>query len=428
MPEAKDKHRRARGTGHPFQKVKGRGLWHIQYYYPNPETGRKECKKDYIGAPTRATAERVLRDLLAKIDRGEQFETGRARTVVELYKALHTTTLANARPGSRKAKGLGWRWKHLGPFFGAMRATAVTTTRIDEYKQNRRGEGAKNATINRELGALRRMFRQGKQSTPPTVHTVPHIPMLDERDNVRVGFVEDDAFDCMVEEAAKEGLWLRALVEVAYTYGWRRGELINLRVRQVNLDLRERTIRLDPGTTKNLEGREVWMNDTICTLLAALCEGKDPDDHVFTRADGKPVKDFRAAWQNLCIRACLPGPDGKPSHFECSKCKAPIAGGTKKCRACGGERRYVGLILHDMRRSAARALRRAGVPESVIMKAGGWKTRSMFERYNITNRRDQQEAMAALDQYRQKQINPRFDPLGVESNRNGDQKETTRLQ
>ena len=50
-----------------------------------------------------------------------------------------------------------------------------------------------------------------------------------------------------------------------------------------------------------------------------------------------------------------------------------------------------------------RALLRAGVPESVIMKAGGWKTRSMFERYNITNERDQEDAMAALEQYRQRE-------------------------
>jgi hypothetical protein len=80
--------------------------------------------------------------------------------------------------------------------------------------------------------------------------------------------------------------------------------------------------------------------------------------------------------------------------------------GHKFCRVvtdehrCAGEHQYIGLLVHDMHRSAARALRRAGVPESVIMKIGGWKTRSMFERYNIRNRRDLQEAVAALERYR----------------------------
>ena len=40
---------------------------------------------------------------------------------------------------------------------------------------------------------------------------------------------------------------------------------ISLRVRQ--LDLSARTIRLDVGTTKNDEGREVTMSDAVHTLL-----------------------------------------------------------------------------------------------------------------------------------------------------------------
>jgi len=63
---------------------------------------------------------------------------------------------------------------------------------------------------------------------------------------------------------------------VAYSYGWRRGELINLRVRQV--DLINRTIRLDPGTTKNGEGREVTMTGEVAELLRAAVDGKRLND------------------------------------------------------------------------------------------------------------------------------------------------------
>jgi hypothetical protein len=38
------------------------------------------------------------------------------------------------------------------------------------------------------------------------------------------------------------------------------------------------------------------------------------------------------------------------------------------------------MILHDFRRSAPKELRRAGVPESVIMRMAGWETNSMFRR------------------------------------------------
>lgn len=62
-------------------------------------------------------------------------------------------------------------------------------------------------------------------------------------------------------------------------------------------------------------------------LLGALCEGKGLNDYVFTRGDGSPVKDFRAAWQNMCIRAAVPCPDKTPSRFECKKCGALMDAG-----------------------------------------------------------------------------------------------------
>jgi integrase len=55
-----------------------------------------------------------------------------------------------------------------------------------------------------------------------------------------------------------------------------------------------------------------------------------------------------------------------------------------------------GLVLHDLRRSGARELRRAGITQDVIMKMGGWKTPSMFSRYNIVDTQDLADAQAAM--------------------------------
>jgi len=53
--------------------------------------------------------------------------------------------------------------------------------------------------------------------------------------------------------------------------------------------------------------------------------------------------------------------------------------------------------MHDLRRSGARPLIRAGVPEDVVLKLGGWRTRSMLTRYNIVSTDDLGDAQAKLD-------------------------------
>jgi integrase len=147
-----------------------------------------------------------------------------------------------------------------------------------------------------------------------------------------------------------EGLCLRTLVTVAYNFAWRKGELLNLRVRQV--DLASRTIRLDVGTTKNGEAREVNMTDEVLTLLTACVTGKQGDDFVFTRSNGKPVKSFRKVWSTVCEKAGVPE-----------------------------------LLFHDLRRSGVRNLVRLGVKETVAMEISGHKTPSVFDRHNITSKK-----------------------------------------
>jgi integrase len=256
------------------------------------------------------------------------------------------------------------RWRlHLKPFLGSVPATGLDSQLLARYIDKRRDEQASNATINRELACLKRMYRLAYQASPPRVPSIPHFPHLKEN-NVREGFVTPEQFAQLVANCPD--LWLRTMLETAYRYGWRVSELLNLRVGQV--DLAARTIRLDPGTTKNQEGREVTVESgALLQLLRHCVEGKRPDDHVFTRGR-KPVRDFRRSWETLCTAAGVPG-----------------------------------LLFHDLRRTAARNLRAAGVPEEIIMRIAGWQTSNVFKRYAIVDRTDIRVALQQLERARWKQ-------------------------
>jgi integrase len=189
---------------------------------------------------------------------------------------------------------------------------------------------------------------------------------------------------CSQVELNRESVDLNAIVEaVIRDHGWRSGELLDLRVRNINLAANP--LRLDPGTTKHLEGRLVVMTRAVRELVTASIYGKKPNDYVFTRKDGQPVKAFRGTWRSACCRAGL----GK---MLCPECGGEVTNKKRHRGICArswkrAPLRYDGLF-HDLRRAAVRNLVRAGVPEKVAMLISGHKNRNVFERYNISNDRD----------------------------------------
>ncbi|MGA2940271.1 MAG: hypothetical protein ABSF52_24715 [Syntrophobacteraceae bacterium] len=106
---------------------------------------------------------------------------------------------------------------HLKAFFGNMLVIELDSSKVMKYIEHRMGGNISNATINRELAALRRMLNLGAQCTPAKVDRVPHISML-KVNNVRQGFFEHSDFVAVRDVLPS---YLKGMVTFAYKY-WRR--------------------------------------------------------------------------------------------------------------------------------------------------------------------------------------------------------------
>jgi integrase len=184
--------------------------------------------------------------------------------------------------------------------------------------------------------------------------------------NARKGFFEREQFEAVLRHLPEH---LRPVVQVAYLTGWRRGEILSRCWRHV--DLAGGSLRLEPGETKNGDGREFPINalpELRAVLEAQRVRVSDIErasgqiiQHVFVSPAGIALVDFRNSWRRACRLAGVPG-----------------------------------RLLHDCRRTAVRNLERAGVSRSVAMQLTGHKTEAVYRRYAIVDSSDLAEGVAKL--------------------------------
>ena len=343
-----------REFGHLYRRP-GSPYWWVRYRV-NGRTYRES---------TRSTSERKAAELLMRrrieLGRGDFVAPDAKRTTFCDLEALLLTNYKNAgRTTTRVAISL----KRLREFFGQHRAQAITYDAIEQYKCKRIDDGATRSTINSELSALSKAFKLALRAKK--VREIPPVDRFGQLHNARTGFFEEREFQ---EVMAKLPEHWRPPIEFGYYTGWRvRSEVLTLTWAQV--DLKAKIVRLEPGTTKNREGRVFPFTtypqlDELLACQRAATRALEKDrgsiiPWVFHRC-GRRLTDYKSSW-------------------------------AKACRAAG----HPGMLVHDLRRTAVRNLERAGVPRSVATKLTGHKTEAVYRRYAITNEQDLAEGIAKL--------------------------------
>ncbi len=268
--------------------------------------------------------------------------------------------------GERDLEEAEYRLAHLDAFFTGWRVVNIGPAPITKYVEQRQVAGAANGTINRELATLSRMLHVGYENSK--VHRLPVIRTLKEADP-RQGFFEEAQYLAVRRHLAPD---LQAATLVAYTFGWRvQSEVLTLERRQ--LDLATGTLRLDLGSTKNDDGRVIYLTSEVEVALREQVARLDAFQrktgiitpyvfpHLHGRHRGHVRRGFRKVWATACRKAGCPG-----------------------------------MLLHDFRRTVVRNLERASVPRSVAMKITGHRTEAVYRRYAIVSDADLKEAARKL--------------------------------
>jgi integrase len=216
--------------------------------------------------------------------------------------------------------------------------------------------------VNRSLACLRRMLRLAYEDGK--IVAVPKIRLMKEPP-ARKGFLERTKFEDLLKALPSH---LRALVASLYWCGLRKGEALQVDWSQVDLDAR--TIRLHDEQTKTGEARVLPLPSVVVDMLRKHEPKSGP---LF---DGT---NLRVEWERACAAV------GLGTRVE------------QTSEAGNVFWKYDGLMLHDLRRSAVRNLRLAGVSETVAMKISGHRTANVFRRYNIVTPADVLDAMRSVE-------------------------------
>lgn len=257
---------------------------------------------------------------------------------------------------------------HLIPAFGDRLITSLSTADMEQFAAQLRANGKAPGTINLILDPLRTLFKlYSKPDELGDRLRPPHIPFLSVRNARERCFNRADFERCVTELAEP----LRAPLWFAYYSGWRvRSEVLWLRWDQhVNWD--RGIVTITAREDKNAQSK-IFPFDILPDFAALMQAQRARMLHgcpwLFHRFGGHRIVAFERAWRAAVCRAlCGCGAGAKLNA-------------AKRYDRC--ERRNgADFVPHDLRRTAARNLREAGVEDKVIMDIVGWRTITMLHRY-----------------------------------------------
>ncbi|MEI7636225.1 MAG: tyrosine-type recombinase/integrase [Syntrophus sp. (in: bacteria)] len=248
--------------------------------------------------------------------------------------------------------------------FGDTIVNQLKPVDLENYQAKRKAQGQADSYIDQQIAMARAMINKAFDNdivSGDIIKVFKRVKKLLKGDsNARDRVLSSDEFTRLMDALPSH---TRAIVATGYYAGMRKSEVINLTWNHI--DMKSLVISLEASETKDREARKIPICDGLYDILVSIPKAIH-DNHVFLYK-GKPIRDIRTALTNACEKA-----------------EIPYGRGTKD-----------GFVFHDTRHCFNTNMRKAGVPESVIMKITGHSTREMFLRYDSV---DSQDTRKAVDQ------------------------------
>jgi integrase len=341
-----------RGDGRIYKRSE---TWWVGFYVDGREQ-RQSAKTTDEGKARKYLRARLKEVHAHELDASRPFLTQqiRKKTIADLMDALKTDFELRGKDSLQNLSNI----KRVKRDFGHIRAVGLTAEGVTDYVRDQLAAGYKKATVNRLTATLRQGYSLADLPAPKIVK-------LDESDNVRSGFFSELEIRVVMANLPVE---LADFTLFGWLTGMRKGEIASLRWEDVDGDV----ISLRAENAKNGEARLIPLEGELLELIErrkAVRQVKVNglvmmSGFIFHR-EGEPIREFGRSWATACRMAGVPG-----------------------------------RLFHDLRRSAVRDLIRAGVSQDVAMSISGHRSPAMFKRYNITDERDQRQALQQVQQYR----------------------------
>ena len=336
--------------------------------------------QDANGKEIRASAKTTDEATAARILEARRREVIKCQQLGEVYESpkLRKQSIGKCLDAWERQCKIQNRWndcyqtdsKQVRERWGSMTADSLTKERIQEWQlQEKTGLSEKkslsrNSKLNRQLTIVSKAMKDC-HITPSYAKDMKALRLPEPPQ--RTGFFTAQQFRILhstlppdIADAAM-CLWLT---------GWRRSEIIGKVILKkyrpgVLWSEKDGNSLLLPGQrNKGRTAKRIPLTGALKELIEKRERLKVPGCDLIFHKNGRPIGEFDAKWKKACRAA------GRPNG-----------------------------IVHDLRRSRARNWIRAGVPEKLAMELGGWKTRSIFDAYNVTDESDLVQAQERTERY-----------------------------